>query len=412
MRRKKLFTIARHEFHGITATRTFIIITILGPFLILAVSVIPSLLSSRMDNLQEGSVIGVVGSNPEVSAVLQAAFSDKGVIIEEGSSLEEMKERLLEEKNMQGILEIPENMLEAETFYYYSKTGTDVVISETIKSVLGNYTVSQRMSSAGFEPEEIKQLSSVPDMTVKKLSKSGDEEESQGIFSIMITAISFILLLYMSILLYGQMIGRSIVIEKTSKTVEILLSSARPHEIMFGKIFGIGAAGLLQYLIWISTGLLIVLFLGPQFDISLPASLNAVSLGFLLLFFLMAFSLYAGAYAALGSAAEDEQNLGQLAWPLIMFLVFPMVMMSPIVMNPDSVFSVILSYFPLTSPMVMFTRVLVNMPAVWELLLCFLILIISIILMIYGAARIFRVGILLTGNRHTFREIIKWMRYQ
>lgn len=412
MRRKKLFTIARHEFHGITATRTFIIITILGPFLILAVSVIPSFLSSRMDNLQEGSVIGVVGSNPEVSAVLQAAFSDKGVIIEEGSNLEEMKERLLEEKNMQGVLEIPENMLEADTFYYYSKTGTDVVISETIKSVLGNYTVSQRMAAAGFEPEEIQQLSAVPDMTVRKLSKSGEEEESQGIFSIMITAISFILLLYMSILLYGQMIGRSIVIEKTSKTVEILLSSARPHEIMFGKIFGIGAAGLLQYLIWIGTGLLIVLFLGPQFDISLPASLNAVSLGFLLLFFLMAFSLYAGAYAALGSEAEDEQNLGQLAWPLIMFLVFPMVMMSPIVMNPDSVFSVILSYFPLTSPMVMFTRVLVNMPAVWELLLCFLILIISIILMIYGAARIFRVGILLTGNRHTFREIIKWMRYQ
>jgi ABC-2 type transport system permease protein len=411
MTRKKFLTIARHEFRAIASTKAFLIITILGPFLILAVSVLPSLLSQRMDGIQEGTRIGIVGSNPQLTGALQAVFADEGLIIEAGDNLEQMKVRMLEDNELEGILEIPGNLIEVDVFNYYSKTGTDIFVSETLRAVLGNMVVSQRMKEAGFEPEQIQRLSALPGLAVVKLSKSGAAEESQDLFSIIITAISFILLLYMTILLYGQMIGRSIVTEKTSKTVEILLSSARPNEIMFGKIFGIGAAGLLQYAVWVGAGLLIILFVGPALNFRLPASLNPASLIFLVLFFLAAFFLYSGAYAALGAAAEDEQNLGQLAWPLIIFLVVPMVMVSPLVMSPNSVFSQILSYFPLTAPVVMFTRVLVDMPSAWELLICFTILAASIFFMITAAAKIFRVGILLTGKRFTLREIARWLKY-
>lgn len=215
----------------------------------------------------------------------------------------------------------------------------------------------------------------------------------------------------MSILLYGQMIGRSIVVEKTSKTVEILLSSARADEIMAGKIIGIGSAGLLQYAIWVTAAIIMRVALAST-TIAIPASINTSTFLFLALFFLLAFLLYASLYAALGAAAENEQNLGQLAWPLIIFLVIPMIMISTLVMNSDSLFSVLLSYFPLTSPMVMFIRVLVNMPSVWELLLCFAILIVSIIFAIYFSSRVFRVGILLTGKKHSLKEIMKWMKYK
>ncbi len=409
-KRNKMLTIARHEFSGITSTKAFIIITILGPFLILAVAVLPSLLSTRVNMVKEGTRIGVVGSSPQITAILQSAVDKDGIIIEEGSDLESMKQRVLEEETMQGVLVIPEDLTNARVFQYYSKTGTDVAVSETLRAVLGNLAVSQRMREAGFEPEQIRQISSMPSLEVKKVSKGG-EEQDQDFFSIIMTSIAFIMMLYMTILLYGQMIGRSVITEKTSKTVEIILSSAKPNQIMFGKIFGLGAAGLLQYAVWIGMGLLMIKVVGPALELNLPEALNTTNLVFLVLFFVAAFLIYSGAYAALGSVAEDEQNLGQLAWPLIIFLVIPMVMISPIVMNPASTFTQVLSYFPLTAPVVMFTRVLVSMPKAWELGLCFGILTATILLTIYGAAKIFRVGILMTGKRFSFGEILKWLRY-
>lgn len=409
-KRNKMLTIARHEFSGITSTKAFIIITILGPFLILAVAVLPSLLSTRVNMVKEGTRIGVVGSSPQITAILQSAMNKDGIIIEEGTDLEAMKQQVLEEETMQGVLVIPEDLVNAQVFRYYSKTGTDVAVSETLRAVLGNVAVSQRMEEAGFEPEQIRRLSAMPGLEVRKVSKSGQEQD-QDFFSIIMTSIAFIMMLYMTILLYGQMIGRSVITEKTSKTVEIMLSSARPNQIMFGKIFGLGAAGLLQYAVWVGMGLLMIKVVGPALDLNLPAALNATNLVFLVIFFIAAFLIYSGAYAALGSAAEDEQNLGQLAWPLIIFLVIPMVMVSPIVMNPSSTFTQALSYFPLTSPVVMFTRVLVSMPKVWELGLCFGILVATILLMIYGAAKIFRVGILMTGKRFNLKEIVKWLKY-
>ncbi|MBN2050310.1 MAG: ABC transporter permease [Spirochaetales bacterium] len=409
MKRSKTFIIAKEEFRRITATKGFIIITILGPFLILAVSVLPGLLSNRVNMMKPGTRITLVGSNPQVTEIIRQTFEKDGILVEEGTDLEAAKEQVLREEELQGVLAVPEDITRTEVFYYYSKTGTDFMISETLKAVLGNLAVSQRMRDAGFEPEQIRSLSAMPDLMVRKLSKAG--EEDQDMFSIIMTTIAFIMLLYMTILLYGQMIGNSVIREKTSKTVEIILSSARPNQIMFGKIAGLGTAGLLQYTVWVVMAMLMIKVVGPALSLSLPAALNPTSLLFLVLFFLAAFFLYASAYAALGAAAEDEQNLGQLAWPLIFFLVIPMVMVSPIVMNPTSTFTQVLTYFPMTAPVVMFARVLVSMPKAWELLLCFAILIVSIVLMVYGAAKIFRVGILMTGKRFSFKEIMKWLRY-
>ncbi|MGM0431187.1 MAG: ABC transporter permease [Spirochaetota bacterium] len=406
---RNIAIIGKQEFRGITSTKAYLIMTIIGPILIFAISVLPSLLSRQMDGVEEGSKIAVVGAGEEVLVPLQEAVEDQGLLIVETEDLEAAKQQLFEGTNVKGILEIPGDITTVESFTYYSETGTDLAVSEMLKSALGAIAVSFRMREAGFEPEQIRQLSQAPELQVRKLSSSGDEQ-SGDFFGIMITTISFILLLYMTIILYGQMIGRSIVTEKTSKTVEIMLSSVRSSEIMFGKIIGIGGAGLLQYAIWVSAALVLVLGIGPAFDLTLPASINPVTLLYLVVFFLAAFALYAGAYAALGAAAEDEQNLGQLSWPLITFLVIPMVMISPIIMNPTSLFVQILSYFPMTSPVVMFTRVLVHGPEAWELILCFAILLCSIYLMITAAGKIFRIGILLHGKRYSFREMLKWLR--
>ncbi len=408
LRKEKIRIIADHEFRAVAHTKTFLIITILGPFLIFAVTVLPTILSNGEGQVQEGSMIAVTGTGDDVVSALQAAFEPRGVQIVQGDNLESLKEELLDNDSLQGIVAIGGDLTDIDFFTYYSTTGTDYIYSQMVSAVLGDIVLSERLLDSGFSEQEYRELSRVPVPVMKKVTSSGDTD-GEDMFTVIITAISFIMLLYMSTLLYGQMIGRSVVVEKTSKTVEVLLSSARPGEIMAGKIIGIGSAGLLQYLIWIAAALIIQILFR---DLSLPSSFSAGRLGLLFLFFLTAFSLYSSIYAALGAAAENEQNLGQLSWPLIIFLVIPMVMISTLVMNPRSVLTVALSYFPLTSPMVMFIRVMIDTPSFWELGLCFAILLASIAGSLWMSSKIFRVGILLTGKKGSLKEIVKWLRYK
>jgi ABC-2 type transport system permease protein len=213
----------------------------------------------------------------------------------------------------------------------------------------------------------------------------------------------------MTVLLYGQLIGRSVVTEKTSKTVEIMLSSVTSKDLLFGKILGLGLAGLLQYGVWLSMALVLTKLVGPLFGLKVPPSVTAANLAWLVIFFVLAFFLYASAYAALGAASEDEQHLGQLAWPLLMFLMVPLVMIGSFVTNPDSGISVVLSLFPLTSPIVMLIRILVSPPPGWQILLCVVILLASVVAMATLAAKVFRVGILMTGKRAKLGEVLRWL---
>jgi len=130
----------------------------------------------------------------------------------------------------------------------------------------------------------------------------------------------------------------------------------------------------------------------------------------LVVFFILAFFLYSSAYAAMGAASEDEQHLGQMAWPLLIFLIVPLVMIGTLTSNPDSGVSVILSIFPMTSPIVMLIRILVSEPPAWQIALCLGLLAAAVAGMALLAAKIFRVGILMTGKRPSLKEVVKWVR--
>jgi ABC-2 type transport system permease protein len=216
----------------------------------------------------------------------------------------------------------------------------------------------------------------------------------------------------MTILLHGQSAARSVLKEKTSKTVEIMLSSLKPTEMLFGKLLGQAAAGLLQYAFWIATAALLITVVGPAASLSLPVALKGSTLFYLVLFFILAFFIYSSAYAGIGAAAEDESHLNQLSWPVMIFLIVPMVMVSAIIMNPSAPLSVFLSFFPFTAPIVMFERILIGGPAAWEIILCVGILIVTVIVTILASAKIFRIGILMTGKRFKLGEVIKWVRYK
>jgi ABC-2 type transport system permease protein len=406
---RKLFMVIKQEFRMTAANKVFIIITIIGPFLILAVSVLPGLFAGSSTSVPEDTTVAVVGVSSSEFSEISSALQQSRIKAVRKTDPESAKTAVLEGR-YKGMLTLPSDYVDANQYHYYSKTGTDIIVTETLQAVIGHMVITKRLAREGIDPSRVSALTARPQISVHKIeTESGGR--GQDFFSVFSTAMAFVMLLYMTVLLYGQMIGRSVITEKTSKTVEIMLSSVRPVQLLFGKILGKCLAGLLQYGIWIGVALVLAYIIGPSLNIQIPASLTLFNLLFLIIFFILAFFLYSAAYAALGAGAEDEQHLGQLAWPLILFLVLPLITMSGFIMNPGSTLAAVLSYFPMTAPIVMLIRVILDTPPAWEVFLSILLLLATITGFIFLSSKIFKVGILMTGKRFSIKEILRWVHY-
>ena len=405
----KLKYVVRHEFRLTAANKAFVILTIIGPFLIFAVTVLPSLLTQSPGAVASGKPLALFGAPAAVEKTLEATFSGMGIAVERVDDVAAAKASVKNGSHI-AFLFLEPGWPDSGKAVWYSKSGAEIALYSAASSVLETAARETRIVESGIDPALVAKVLAQPSFEVVKLDKGGTEEAggNSSFFTVLMTVLVFIMLIYMTVLLYGQMIGRSVVTEKTSKTVEVMLSSVKSRDLMFGKILGIGLAGLLQYAVWVSMALLLKDLLGPLLKLSMPTSISAANLAWLVVFFILAFFLYSSAYAALGAASEDEQHLGQMAWPLIMFLVVPLVMISTLVTNPDSTLVVILSLFPLTSPIVMLARVLVSSPPFWQLALCLALLAASVAGMAIFAAKIFRVGILMTGKRPKLKEVLRW----
>ena len=402
----KLWKVTAHEFRRTAVTKAFVVLTILGPFLIIAMTVVPAIVSQRQQRKQV--LVAVSGADPALISRVAPPLGDAGIILEAGGgSPGELDARLLQGR-LYGYLVFPGDILAGGSLELVTREFPDARIVELLKKAIGAEVIDARMRRAGMDPARIRQLTESVELKTRQMTKSG-EKVQQDQFSFIMVGIVFTLMLYMTILMYGQAIGRSVVQEKTTKTVEIMLSSVSERELLFGKILGQTAASLLQYAAWVGMALIGTELLRPRLGAARLPQLSPVILLFLVVFFLFGFLLYAAFYAALGAASEDEQNLGQLSWPLIVFLVFPMVSAGPLITNPGSSFSLFLSLFPLTAPVVMFIRIMVSEPPAWQILLSLGILASSIVAAMLLSARVFRVGILMSGKRFRLSEIVRWI---
>lgn len=404
----KLAKVARMEFKLTAANRAFIVLTILGPFLIVAVSVLPSLLT--MNRLGSPEVkIAIVGGPAGFAEGIRPALTASGMRLVDVADPSSLDAQVLSGA-LDGYLTLPADLEHATQLEYVSKNVADFRTTGALQGIIGQSIVAMRLVRAGLPAAQIASVVTPPQITVKKLEPTG-QKKNQDFVTVLMTGLVLVMLLYMTVLLYGQAIGRSVLSEKTSKTVEIMLSSVRPLDLMYGKIAGKAAASLLQYAVWVVMAAAFLSLFGSKLGVNMNLGITPQTLGFLVLFFLLAFLLYSSIYAALGSAAEDDQHLTQLAWPVIIFLVIPIVMISPIIMNPSAPFVVVLSLFPLTGAVVMFLRIVVGGAPVGEVLASIALQLGTIVLAVYLSAKIFRVGLLMTGKRFTFAEIVKWLRY-
>lgn len=295
---------------------------------------------------------------------------------------------------------------------WVSASSTDFIGGTEVHNAIITGLVRQELTAHGMSDEQVNHVihaAHVETMQVKngQVVASDTGRSFAGAYAL-------ILVLYAAVLIYGINIARSVVEEKTSRIFEVLLSTASADELMLGKLLGVGATGLTQMVIW---GVLLVLFAGSQIAAThgihglSSLGITQAELIFFAVFFLLGFYLYSGLAAALGSTVSAEQEVQQFSFILIAPLVVSVFMLPFVLGNPSSVASVVFSLLPPFTPIVMYMRICAQMPPWWQIALSIGLLLVSVLAMVWLAARIYRVGVLMYGKRATLPEILRWLRY-
>jgi ABC-2 type transport system permease protein len=318
-------------------------------------------------------------------------------------------------EQLDGYLVIPADILnnsESKTSYYGRNVG-DVITRGQIAERLNSAVRRQRLIKEGVKDADVDALSKSVDLAAFPVSEKGEEgaEDSGAKFAV-VFIIAF--LIYITVLLYGQVVLGAIVEEKETRIAEILFSSVRPFTLMFGKLIGVSLMALTQMMIWGVAFAGLALFLVPTLiargiDIKLP-ELPPAFFALFFLFFVLGYFLYATLYVLVGSMVTTLQEGGQMAMPVIFLLVAALYMAFPVIRSPNSTFAFWVSMVPCFSPITMLVRIVSQRPPVWQIALSLLIGYATVVLFLWLASRIYRVGMLMYGKKATIPEVWRWVR--
>jgi ABC-2 type transport system permease protein len=439
---EKLWLIVQREYFTRIKKRSFLISTLLAPLGFLLYLVVITLLSKYESSNQ--ITVAVLDKSRAVTRL-----ADERIVrfsIQNDQTLDQLKAKVTD-GTYDGIVLVPEmkNLSDSKiTVFYYAEDKLTPDHETKITSKLEKVIRDYKVQSLGIDPEALKGLQT--DVKIDPESISGTDAENENKYStIVAVGIGFIMsfIMFFMVLMYGQMVMRSVSEEKTNRIVEVMISSVKPFQLMLGKIIGTGAVGLTQMLIWavLNTG---ITFLVPLF-ISLDASQlqtnmppeaggldpeemqNTISmfyteitnqnwwlfLGAFIVYFLGGYLIYASFFAAIGASIGDDAGDSQaLTLPVMIpiILAFYIIAFAGI-RDPNSNLMIFASIFPLFSPIVMPFRLAFD-PPLWQVLLSVAVLVASTFFFVFVAARIYRTGILLYGKKITLKEIGKWMFYK
>ena len=413
----KLWAVVRREYLERVRTKAFVIGTVLGPLVMGAMMLVPILAVGSASKRLTVEVLDRTGRlGPQVEEALRAAtFGDKARFDVQagggeppGAREAALKKAVLESR-LDGYLVLPEDALEKSTASYYGRNVSNSIDLRTMERAVSDVLVGHRLAGAGLDPTKVKDLTKELDLKTIRLSESG-EREDRG--AAMILALILLMILYTSIIMWGQMVMTSVIEEKTNRVVEVMAAGVSPTTLLAGKLLGVGAAGLTQFLVWAISMFGVSVFgagiaMGP---FAMP-EITPVMLVSFVLFFLLGFLFYAALYASIGAAVNTVQEAQSLAFPVMLPIILAMVCFPAVLEAPDGALAVTMSMVPGMSPLIMFLRVVVLTPPLWQIALSVALLALGILGVLWVAARIYRVGILMYGKRPTFPELMKWVRH-
>lgn len=411
---RKILTIAKWEYLEKVKTKTFIISLIITPLIIILFAILPSLLFR--DEEPKVEVIGIIDSSGIYFNQLKEEFDkyklDDGqnnyVLINLFLTNRKVKElKLIADNNIlknmiEGYLLINNGGTDSVEVEYISKSIGEYKIVSRFEEVLNSIRIKQKLAEAGIKPDLASTLQERINVQQLKVEEAGKVSELDFLTTFFLSIV-FILLLMMIVVYSGQMLVRSMIEEKSSRLIEILVSSCTPEEILTGKILGLASLGITQVIIWSFIGLVLI----GSSVIPVSAFKNILPM---LIYFMLGFLFYTTLFVGIGSAVNTEQEAQQITTYISLILMFPVVIALPAIQNPDFVATKIFSYIPLTIPTIMLLRLNIQDVSNFELLFTILIMVVSIVIATKISAKIFRIGILSYGNKLSIKEIFRWLK--
>lgn len=420
MKNKTLIILSR-EYLQRVRRKSFIITTILMPILMVGLMMLPALIDKFSE--KENKVFAVIDDSGAIAPALQNTPELKFV------STDASEEELRKNEDYDGILIIGKSIIDNPSdVTLYSRGAmspqSEMIISSQIGAIIEQYRLTK------YKIENLPQILAEVHADVNMKTLRIDEDEDRVTSTIVSSLVGMLmsLVLYMFVLIYGQMVMTSIIEEKNNRVLEVVVSSVSPSRLMMGKILGIGAVAVTQIVIWallicsFTTWVMpsmLSSFLNGGSDLDLMQALTMLGdtgyilnlFALLILLLIGGYLFYSSIYAAIGSAVDNIQDASQLQTVAVVPIILGMVFSMSVINDPNSTLAFWLSMIPFTSPMVMMARIPFGIPA-GQIVASLAILYASVVFLIWLSAKIYRVGIFMYGKKPTFKELIRWAKYK
>ena len=418
----KIFLIIKREYLVRVKKKSFIIMTILAPLLMAALIVAPVFLA---DQGQEKRLIAVTEIESSYAKEITDSENIHFTIIKKEEA--DLIKNNISESPYYAILDIQDT-----NFILYGSQQIGVNVRRSIENQIETIIERNNLKRAGIDIDILEEAKTNITIKTKIIDNEGKTTASNTETSIGIGFITGILI-YMFIFMYGTMVMRGVIEEKTNRIVEIIISSVKPFQLMMGKILGVALVGLTQFFLWILLTVAISAIAELMFidTTELANDVNSIDQSVILaefskltggidlvkifisfiFFFLFGYLMYSSLFAAVGSAVDAEADTQQFVLPITIPLILAFILIQPVMDNPDGLLAFWLSIIPLTSPVIMMVRLPFGVEN-WELILSMILLICGFILTTSLAAKIYRTGILMYGKKISYKELWKWLSYK
>jgi ABC-2 type transport system permease protein len=410
---RNTWIIAKHECFKRIRTRSFLMTTFLMPGFLAFLIGVPAVLGARANH--ENQRIVLACPSDDLAQLIRERLRSNStnayqVTIDNDVSDAERKrlEGDLDANRLDGIIWIDADSIKQGRAIYERRSAGDFMWQQLIRNSISGGFNRMRMAQNGLSNVQINDMlrGAEVEMRVGRSAKAGEERRDAAA---LITVLLLATVLFITLLSYGVMIMRSVLEEKASRVIEVLLCSATPDELMAGKVLGVGAVGLLQVVAWGTMGLAAA---APRSR--LPMAGHVVPLSLMIyfgVFYLLGYLLYSAMFAAVGAAFNSTDEAQHWNFVIISPLICACTLITPVAAAPNSTLAVVASLIPFCSPVLMYMRLAVESPPAWQIALCFTILVATIYVVQKIATRIYRIGILMYGKRPTVREMFKWLSY-
>ena len=422
----KLTAVIAREYMERVLTKWFVIATLGGPIVLGAMMVVPAMLSRQRTAAQDVSNIAILDATgtelgKRIAANLLGPTADtaraqvRPVAPAALAEAESLATREVVEKNIRGYLVVDKSTLRGIEARYSGRNATAVADIDRLRSAVEAGLLARRLEEVGVAPGDVRRVTAArPKMRTERITDRG--RGGSGQLSL-IFALTIAFLLYMLIVLYGQTILRGVMEEKQSRVAEVVVASVRPETLLAGKVIGVGGVALTQMALWAVVTWVVVQLREPIMQgLGLPATaiaLPSISAGMwlaIILFFIFGFIFYSSLFAAVGATVASDQDAQQASTPVVLLVILSAVFIQPVLLNPTSPSSLLMSRLPFSAPILMPIRMSL-VPVSWtELALVIAGMVAACMAAVWVAARIYRVGLLMYGKRPTFGEIMRWVK--